>query len=76
MLQTLAITSAGDLGMVPSSSQIGDAIAGFHGSCVSIILQRDSENTYTLIDEEYVENVSYGEAVTWNEDEGDKMILI
>jgi hypothetical protein len=66
----------GRLGLVPSSALDGDCIAVLHGSIVPVVLRPLVDGTYNVVGQCYLENVMYGEAVTWGEDSADTLRLV
>lgn len=67
---------SGKLGLAPWTSQEGDVIAILHGSRTPVILREESPGKFWFVGQCYLEDVMYGEAVTWEEDEADTFTLI
>lgn len=70
-------TMDGKLGLAPSQCLPGDQVVIAHGSRVPLVV-RPAKTTgkFWLVGAAYLEDVMYGEACTWAEDEADEFILI
>ncbi|KAI9744845.1 MAG: hypothetical protein M1818_001770 [Claussenomyces sp. TS43310] len=74
------VTSGGRLGLGPSVVKEGDQIAILHGSTTPVILRQAINNPgetpiYGVMGDCYLEDVMFGEAVDWKEDECDWFTL-
>ena len=67
------VTAQGRLGLGPRTVQAGDQISLLHGSTTPIVLRQSNQPggtlIYTVVGDCYLENVMFGEAMTWKEDE-------
>lgn len=80
-----ARTEKGRLGLVPfidsqarSPESRGSAIAIVHGCIVPVVLQAvdEEKKEWKLVGDCYIEGVMHGEAVDWEEDAADTLILV
>jgi hypothetical protein len=75
----VALSMNRKLGLVPRTSKRGDLICILHGSNVPIVLRmakgKDKKGQWQLIGQCYWEDVMYGEAVSWTEEEAETFVL-
>lgn len=66
------------IGLGPGCMQTGDEIAILHGANFPVVLRRieGREQRYEFIGDCYVDGVMFGEAVDWEEEDADDIVLV
>ncbi|KAF2263797.1 hypothetical protein CC78DRAFT_568842 [Lojkania enalia] len=72
---TVLLTSSGRMGFVYGNAMAKDIVCILHGSRVPVVLRPANDRMYRVIGWCYLDNVVFGEAVTWKEDEAAEFIL-
>ena len=72
----LFCTASGKLGLGSSATELGDQIAIIHGSKTPLILRSREGGKFRLVGQCYVEEIMYGEACIWHENEADNILLM
>lgn len=72
----LTTTADNRVGLVPKGAEKGNIICILHGSHVPVVLGKKPDGeSYEVICQCCLEGVMYSEAVTWEEDEADMLVL-
>lgn len=75
--RSLIQTTSGRFGFCPHFTKPGDAIVIIHGALMPYVLRNTgTPSTYRLVGDCYINGIMFGEAVDWEDDEGDRIILI
>ena len=74
-LNKIFVVESGEVGFTPAHAMKGDVVCILHGFRMPAILRRTEEGVYMVVGWCYLEGAMFGEAVTWQEDEGDEFVL-